>query len=205
MPSISGAPSGPSPTPSGSNSATYSDNGVMYSPHSRDGARSPSSPRYSSHEQAFNASPPMGPMVSKRAPPQHAIAETIQGYSEPSNRARENSHAYNDRHEQMDEREKWRRDREREKESYRETPETKYPSSRYPANDDERTTQARNVSPVQPTVTVQQPPSARNGPPSPIKSKERERQERHARAREREEQREKSKREKEIREEKGEF
>lgn len=203
MPSITGAPSGPSPTPSGSNSATYSDNGMVYSPQSREGARSPSSPRHSSHEQAFNASPPMGQMMTKARPaPQHAIAESNQNYSEPPIRARENNHSYNDRQEPIDEREKWRREKERQKESYRESPDPKYPSSRYPGKDDERVVQ-RSISPVASTVTVQQSPAARNGPPSPMKSKERERQERHDRAREREELREKSRKEKELREEKG--
>lgn len=203
MPSITEASSGPSPTPSGSNSATYSDNGMVYSPQSREGARSPSSPRHSSHEQAFNASPPMGQMMTKaRPPPQHAIAESIQNYNEPPIRARENNHSYNDRQEPIDEREKWRREKERQKEPYRESPDPKHPSSRYPGKDDERAVQ-RSISPVQSTVTVQQSPAARNGPPSPMKSKERERQERHDRAREREELREKSRKEKELREEKG--
>lgn len=213
MPSIAGAPSGPSPTPSGSNSASYSDNGMVYSPQSREGARSPSSPRYSTHEQSFSTSPPsMAPIVVKaRAPPQHAISETVQNYHEPPRRPRESNNRemqnnYNERHDPMDERERWRRDRERESQTYREPSEPNQPATRYPpTNGDDRPAIQRSLSPPPPpVVSLQQPPAARNTPTAPPpRSKERERQERHERAIEREEQREKSKKEKQAREEKG--
>jgi hypothetical protein len=186
----------------------------MYSPQSREGA-SPSSPRYSTHEQAYSISPPsMGPLIGKsRVPSQQSIDESVQNYHEPPRRPRESHNReyqnhYNERHEPIDERERWRREREREREreTYREPPEPSQPSSRYPPNGDDRAAVQRSLSPTPLVVSLQQPPPARNGPSSPPpRSKERERQERHERALQREEQREKSKIEKQTREEKGRF
>jgi hypothetical protein len=216
MPSIAGgAASGPSPTPSGSNSATYSDNGMVYSPPSREGARSPSSPRYLTHEQSFSTSPPsVAPIAVKaRAPPQHAVAETVQNYHEPPRRPRESNNRdmqnnHNERHEPMDERERWRRERERESQTYREPSGPSQPAPRYtPIYGEDRAVVQRTLSPESlPVVPLQQPPPARNNPAAPPpRSKERERQERQERVMEREEQREKSKKEKQVREENGWF
>ncbi|KAM3589562.1 hypothetical protein VKS41_000421 [Umbelopsis sp. WA50703] len=225
MPSIAGATSGPSPTPSGSNSASYSDNGLVYSPQSREGARSPSSPRYSGQDQ-YSTSPPPGIIpIMPRGPPQHGVPENMQSLGDPNGRIRDKN--YNDRHDATDDRERWKRDLERERDSYRTPPEPKHngtkhngpepkrpptdprrpaPDSRssaqrYPAPEDEKIIK-RNPTPLPPAIATPQSAPPRHGPPSPVRTKDKERQERHERAREREELREKSKKEKEIRAEK---
>jgi hypothetical protein len=226
MPSIAGATSGPSPTPSGSNSASYSDNGLVYSPQSREGARSPSSPRYSGQDQ-YSTSPPPGIIpIMPRGPPQHGVPENMQSLGDHNGRIRDKN--YNDRHDATDDRERWKRDLERERDSYRTPPEPKHngtkhngpepkrpptdprrpaPDSRssaqrYPAPEDEKIIK-RNPTPLPPAIATPQSAPPRHGPPSPVRTKDKERQERHERAREREELREKSKKEKEIRAEKG--
>lgn len=229
MPSIAGGNSGPSPTPSGSNSASYSDSGMVYSPQSREGARSPSSPRYSGQDQ-FSTSPAPGAFpVMPRGTPQHNGSENMQSFSDPNARIRDKN--YNDRHEGIDDRERWKRDLDRERESYRSPPEPKHngvknngpepnrpppadprriapetrPSvARYPAPEDDKNIR-RNPTPVPPAIATPQAVPLRSGPPSPLRAKDRERQERHDRAREREELREKSRKDKEIRDEKGEI
>ncbi|KAJ2962979.1 hypothetical protein NQZ79_g1897 [Umbelopsis isabellina] len=226
MPSIAGTNSGPSPTPSGSNSASYSDSGMVYSPQSREGARSPSSPRYSGQDQ-FSTSPAPGTIpILPRGTPQHSGSDSMQSFNDPNARIRDKN--YNDRHDGIDDRERWKRDLERERDSYRSPPEPKHngvkhngpepnrpppdsrrpapetrpPVARYPVPEDDKVIR-RNPTPVPPAIAAPQAVPLRSGPPSPLRAKDRERQERHDRAREREELREKSRKDKEIRDEKG--